>query len=217
MNRHPSFWYAGLLAVLVLAGASLACWLPVLRPPPTPTPAPTPTPHILTAAGVLQRIDRTMVLQTTVFRIDTVVRAEEDTAWWEKLWQQRLLVFVQGAVTAGVDLSELSEENVAISNQDRVVTLTLPPVKVLSAELVDHQVQTYGGELPRNVDLETYEAALAAGRQQIAATACSSGILGYATRDAQLAFDQIFGLVEVEGYTVLVETTPPGDCTIEIE
>jgi hypothetical protein len=217
MNRHSSLRYAGLLAVLVLAGASLACWLPVLRPLPTPTPAPTPTPHIMTAAGVLQRIDRTMVLQTTVFRIDTVVRAEEDTAWWEKLWQQRLLVFVQGAVTAGVDLSELGEENVAVSNEDRVVTLTLPPAKVLSAELVDHQVETYGGGVPRNVDLETYEAAQAAGRRQIAATACSSGILDYATRDAQLAFDQIFGLIEVEGYTVLVETTPPGECAIEVE
>ena len=176
MNYRPSLRYLGLLLVLVLAGASLACWLPVLRPPPTPTPAPTPTPHIMTAAGVLQRIDRTMVLQTTVFRIDTVVRAEEDTAWWEKLWQQRLLVFVQGAVT-----------------------------------------ETYGGGVPRNVDLETYEAAQAAGRRQIAATACSSGILDYATRDAQLAFDQIFGLIEVEGYTVLVETTPPGECAIEVE
>jgi hypothetical protein len=217
MNPQRSHIYVGLLAVLVLAGVSLACWLPGLRRLPTPTPAPTPTPHILTAAGVLQRIDRTMILQTTVFRIDTVVRAEEDTAWWEKLWQQRLLMFVQGAVTAGVDLSELSEENVTISNQDRVVTLTLPPAKVLSAELVDHQVQTYAGGLPKNVDLDTYEQALSAGRQQIAATACSSGILDYATRDAQLAFDQIFGLVEVEGYTVLVETTPPGPCAIEVE
>jgi hypothetical protein len=217
MNRYPSLRYGGLLAVLVLAGAVLACWLPGLRPPPTPTPAPTPTPHIMTAAGVLQRIDRTMILQTTVFRIDTVVRAEEDTAWWEKLWQQRLLMFVQGAVTAGVDLSELGEEDVQVSNDSRTITLTLPPAKVLSAELVDHQVQTYAGGLPKNVDLETYEAALAAGRQQIAATACSSGILDYATRDAELAFDQIFGLVEVEGYTVLVETTPPDACAIEVE
>jgi hypothetical protein len=217
MNRHPSLVYAGLLAALVLAGASLACWLPFLRPPPTPTPVPTPTPHIMTAAGVLQRIDRTMALETTVFRIDTVVRAEENTAWWEKLWQQRMLIFVKGTVTAGVDLSELGEEDVRISNDSRTITLTLPPAKVLRAELVDHQVETYGGGIPRNVDLETYEAALSAGRQQIAATACSSGILDYATRDAELAFDQIFGLVEVEGYSVRVETTPPGACAIEVE
>jgi hypothetical protein len=217
MNRQRSLLYVGLLAVLVLAGAALACWLPGLRPPPTPTPVPTPTPHIMTAAGVLQRIDRTMVLQTTVFRIDTVVRAEEDTAWWERLWQQRMLVFVEGAVTAGIDLSELGEEDVHVSNDSRTITLTLPPAKVLRAELVHHEVQTYGGGIPRNVDLATYEAALAAGRQQIAATACSSGILDYATRDAELAFDQIFGLVEVEGYSVLVETTPPGACVIEVE
>jgi hypothetical protein len=217
MNGRRSLVYAGLLAVVVLGGASLACWLPGLRPPPTATPVPTPTPHIMTAAGVLQRIDRTMVLQTTVFRIDTVVRAEEDTAWWERLWQQRMLIFVEGAVTAGVDLSDLGEEDVAISNEGRTITLTLPPARVLSAELVHHEVQTYGGGVPRNVDLETYEAALAAGREQIAATACSSGILDYATRDAELAFDQIFGLVELEGYSVLVETTPPGACAIEVE
>lgn len=217
MNRQRSLLYASLLAILVLAGASLACWLPGLRPSPTPTPVPTPTPHIMTAAGVLQRIDRTMVLQTTVFRIDTVVRAEEDTAWWERLWQQRMLVFVEGAVTAGIDLSELGEEDVQISNEGRTITLTLPPARVLSAELVNHEVQTYGGGIPRNVDLATYEEALAAGREQIAATACSSGILDYATRDAELAFDQIFGLVEVEGYSVLVETTLPGECVIEVE
>ena len=217
MNGQRSHLYVGLLAVLALGGASLACWLPGLRPAPTPTPVSTPTPHIMTAAGVLQRIDRTMVLQTTIFRIDTVVRAEENTVWWERLWQQRMLVFVEGAVTAGIDLSELGEEHVRISSDDRTITLTLPPARVLRAELVDHEVQTYAGGTPRNVDLETYEAALAAGRQQIAATACSSGILDYATRDAQLAFDQIFGLVEVEGYSVRIETTPPGACAIEVE
>jgi hypothetical protein len=217
MERQRSLLYAGLFAVLVLIGAALACGLPRLRPSPTPTPVPTPTPHIMTAAGVLQRIDRTMILQTTVFRIDTVVRAEEDTAWWERLWQQRMLIFVEGTVTAGVDLSELDEEDVEISNEGRTITLTLPPARVLSAELVNHEVQTYSGDVPRNVDLETYEAALAAGRQQIASTACSSGILDYATRDAELAFDQIFGLVEVEGYAVLVETTAPGECAIEVE
>jgi hypothetical protein len=45
MDRRPSVLYVGLLAVLVVAGATLACWLPGLRaPPPPPPPPPHPPP-----------------------------------------------------------------------------------------------------------------------------------------------------------------------------
>ncbi len=64
----------------------------------------------------------------------------------------------------------------------------------------------------KDVTVDQGPAFCAGSRSVLATTAYSSGILDYATRAAELAFD----LVEVEGYSALVETTPPGAYAIEV-
>jgi hypothetical protein len=80
--------------------------VPTSAPRPTaeiapPTPVPSPTPIIITDAGALRRIESTQILQTTVFRIDTLVRAKKEGSWFFNWGGQNLLLFVKGKVIAG--------------------------------------------------------------------------------------------------------------------
>ena len=76
------------------------------------------------------------------------------------------------------------------------------------------------GVTPRTIEhlkKRFVEEGLAAGRQQIATTACESGILQYATKDAEAAFVQIMSLADFADYEVVVETAPVNDCNIVVE
>ena len=200
---------ACLLVWAVLVMSALAC--------SRPTPSPTPTPHVITNAGVVKRIESVGILQTTLFRIDTVVRAKKEGSWFFNWGGQNLLLFVQGTVTAGIDLGELTADNVQVSQDTRTIVITLPPPQVLGAILDDYQVETYQGEKPARVDYELLEEALTAGRKQIATTACESGILQYAARDTEAAFAQIMGLLDFADYQIVIQSAPVSDCTIVVE
>jgi hypothetical protein len=172
--------------------------------------------EILTGEGVLRRIESTNILQTTVFRIDTVVRAKKEGSWFFNWGGQNLLLFVQGTITAGVDLKELDKDDIEVSQDSRTIVITLPPAEVLSAVLDDYQVEDYKGQEPKEVVYDLIKEGLEAGREQIAAIACESGILQYATTDAERAFTQIVGFADFTGYEVVIKTTPITDCSIDV-
>ena len=133
------------------------------------------------------------------------VRAKKQGSWFFNMGGQNLLVFVKGSVTAGVDLKEL--KNVVVSEDERTIIITLPPAKILSATLDSHEIQNYDGETPSDVKPDLLDAALNAGRQQIAATACEDGIMQRATDDAKIAFEHILSFADLAGYKVSVLTT----------
>jgi len=181
---------------------------------PTRTPVPSPTPIIITSQGVLRRIESTEILQTTVFRIDTLVRAQKEGSWFFNWGGQKLLVFVKGSVMAGIDLKEL--KNVVVSEDERTIIITLPPAKILSATLDSHEIKNYDGETPSDVKPDLLDAALNAGRQQIAATACEDGIMQRATDDAKAAFEHILSFVDFADYKVSVLTIEAKGCPIQV-
>jgi len=183
---------------------------------PTETPVLSPTPVIITEAGALRRIESTQILQTTVFRIDTLVRAKKDGSWFFIWGGQNLLLFVKGRVTAGIDLNELKGGNVSISQDRRLIVIRLPPAKVLTAVLESSEIEDYQGHKPDNVDPSLVQDGLERGRRQIATTACEDGILERATTDAKETFQRIFSLVEFAGYTPLVTTSVPAACTFDV-
>jgi hypothetical protein len=210
-----SFWFHFGLVVSILVLVCLVCGC---TPTPTPSPTPRPADDEVTKAmeGFVKRIESVSVLQTTIFRVDTVVRAKKEGGLFN--WGgQNLLLFVQGVVTAGIDLDELDEDDIDISHTRKAITITLPPAKVLSAVLDAHQVENYRGEEPEMVDLSLLEKGLKDGRQQIAETACDSGLLGNATRDSKAAFERILSLVDLGDYQIVVKTTPVTECKIVVE
>jgi hypothetical protein len=211
------------VALVVLAGVGLVYVLvnsPPSTPPPalvpTPTLTPTSTTEIITSTGVLRRIESTMILQTTIFRIDTVVRAKKEGSWFFNWGGQNILLFVKGTVTAGVDLGELSINNIEVSQEDKEIIITLPRAKVLNATLDSYEIEDYRGGPPDQVDPKLLQEGLEAGRQQIATTACVDEILKHATADAKRAYEQIVGFVDLMDYKVTVNTAPVGECSINV-
>jgi hypothetical protein len=102
-------------------------------------------------------------------------------------------------------------------HESKTVVITLPPAKVLSAQLDDYRIENYRGDAPGSADPALVKEALDAGRQQIADTACESGILQYATRDAEVTFAQMMSLADLSEYDIIVKTTPVTDCTVVVE
>jgi hypothetical protein len=88
---------------------------------------------------------------------------------------------------------------------------------VLNAQLDDYRIENYRGDTPPNADPALVKEALDAGRLQIADTACASGILQYATRDAEATFAQMMSLADLGDYQLIVKTTPVTDCTVVVE
>jgi Protein of unknown function (DUF4230) len=183
---------------------------------PTETPVPSPTPVIITDAGALRRIESTQILQTTVFRIDTLVRAKKEGSWFFNWGGQNILLFVKGKVTAGIDLKELQAGNVSVSQDRRLIVIRLPPAKVLNAALENYEIEDFAGNKPSSVDTNLLADGLEAGRRQIAATACEDGILEHATNDAKEAFERILSFAEFADYQVLITTSPPAACTFDV-
>lgn len=180
----------GQLSALATAPTPTIESTPTLEP--TPTTVPTPTLVAVTAPGVLRRIESIRSLQTTIFRVDTIVRTKErDGKTWLIFTKQgqKLILFVSGKVIAGVDLNELQVGNVKVDNNIRTVNIMLPPAKILEAKLDDYTVETYDGSVPEKVSVEALQNGLQLGQQQIAKTACENGVLEQATKDAAQTFE----------------------------
>jgi hypothetical protein len=192
---------------------------PTDTPAPTATPVPTPTLVVLTEAGVLRRIETQSVLQTTVYRVDTVVRVKERDdviIWVIPVSGQRLLFFVQGSVTAGVDLGELQLDNIDVSDEQKLITITLPPAKLLDATLDSYQIETYDGKPAEKVDVEAIQEGLMNGQNQVSATACENDILSRASEDAVRAVQGMYDLTSIDGYRIVVKAQEPAPCSITV-
>ncbi len=126
------------------------------------------------------------------------------------------MLFVKRTVTAGVDLGELSINNIEVFQEDKEIIITLPRAKVLNATLDSYEIEDYKGGKPENVDPTMLQEGLEAGRQQIATTACVDEILERATADAKRAYEQIVGFVDLTDYKVIVNTTPVGECSMNV-
>jgi Protein of unknown function (DUF4230) len=101
--------------------------------------------------------------------------------------------------------------------QDRhQIVIRLPPAKILSAALESYEIEDYQGQQPSSVDTNLLKAGLEAGRQQVAETACEDGILARATEDAQQAFERIASFAQFTDYTVVVITSPPAACAMDV-
>lgn len=183
----------------------------------TPSPGVTATNTIVTGGGVLRRIETISILQTTVYRIDTVVRAKKEGSWFFNIGGQNIILFVQGSVTAGIDLSEIKESDIQISQENRTITITLPPVKILDARLDDYTVETFEGETPEDIDFNLLQDALKSGQQRIEEIACTDKILERASLDSKKVFQDMISLMDFNGFVIVVESSLTPDCSFEVK
>ena len=151
---------------------------------PTPTILPDPV-TIVNEVKVLAR------LETIQYSVEKVVTAETGQEILGELFGDRLLLIAHGVVIAGVDLSELSREDITIS--DGVVMVDLPDPQIFIATLDNQKSSIYDREtgLFRQGDPDLETLARQAAEQEIYQAALDDGILQQANDNAEVFIERL--------------------------
>lgn len=174
--------------------------------------SPTPTLN-LTAAAVVQRVQQLNRLETTSYTVEKVIEAGiQGNTFEDILFGDRLLLIAHGTVEAGLDLRNLTEDDIIVSADGSAVTVRLPPVEIFSASLDNSRTRVYDRQqgllAPSNRDLETQ--ARQAAEDEILRGACEGGVLENAQADSERAIEQLLSLLEFD--QVVVESAPVPNC-----
>ena len=151
---------------------------------PTPTILPDPV-TIVNEVKVLAR------LETIQYTVEKVVTAETGQEILGELFGDRLLLIAHGVVIAGVDLSELSRDDITIS--EGVVQIDLPDPQIFIATLDNQKSSVYDREtgLFRKGDPDLETLARQAAEQEIYLAAMEDGILQQANDNAEIFIERL--------------------------
>jgi hypothetical protein len=139
--------------------------------------------------AVITQIRELGRLETASYTVEKVLEGGVDQGndLLNLLLGDRLLFIAHGEVIAGVDLTELGDEDVTVSDDRQSVTLRLPPARVLTQRLDNELSRVYYREqgllTKGDPDLES-QVRLDAERAVLAA-ACEGGILDQAELNAR--------------------------------
>ncbi len=184
------------------------------QPPDLGTIIATPTPTLITSAAVVQRIQSLSRLETAAYTVQTVidVNQSQGNPLFDFFAGDALLLIARGTVVAGVDLGTLDADDVALSPDGRVITVSLPPATIFSANLDNAGTRVYsrnrGWFAPENRDLETLARQQA--EAEILQAACEDGVLSKATLQAETTLRQLLGLLD--SAEIVIVTAPPEQC-----
>ena len=165
---------------------------------------------------LVRRIENIQELSTTVQTIETVVPASAERKIGDiPLATTRLLYIARGEIEAGVDLSELTDANIAVSNNR--IEIDLPPAKILDSKIDVNRSRVYDynrGFLNLGPDVAPQLQTLAQRKtlDRMIATACQEGILDNANLKAKEAITQL--LTNTDRRQVTVNTTTATTCGI---
>ncbi len=190
----------GLLILLILAlRGALTLDLTVLsQATPTPTSSPTPTPTLTPTTTptprplVIERIRAVSELVTVHYTVQKVVEGSRENPAWtgrvEKLLGisgQRVLLVAYGEVRAGLDLSQMEEDDIIIDGDQAVVVL--PMAEILSSKLDNEKTYIYDYEkgifTPEDPGL--FDEVRQIAEKEIVEAALEDGILDKAQTNAQ--------------------------------
>jgi multidrug efflux pump subunit AcrA (membrane-fusion protein) len=148
-------------------------------------------------------------LETAVYTTEQIVDAQrtDDSVWRDFLFGDRILLIAHGTIVAGIDLENLSEDDIKV--EDGQVILTLPPAEIFSATLDEDKTRVYdrttGLLNPGDINLESEARQQAAAQLQTAA--CDAHILENATMNAQAQLESLLTALSFEKVTVIPTPT----------
>ena len=155
------------------------------------------------AAAVVHEIQRLNELVSVKYTIQKVVGLEEDKV---PFGSEKLLLFVQAEVLAGIDLSTLAAGNVKLLS-DQQMQVTLPPPKIVhtviderATKVWDRRITWWTPWVPYNPDLER-QARLAA-RDAVEKAALDMGILDQARRNAEAGIRSLLETMGVKSVVI---------------
>jgi len=157
----------------------------------------------LDPSALVLEIQRLNELVSVKYTIQKVVGLEEKKV---PLGSEKILLFVQAEVLAGIDLSTLAPGDVTVLPGQRM-HIRLPPPKIVHISIDDKQTKVWDRQItwwtpwvPFNLDLER-QARIAA-RDEIEKTALEMGILDQARRNAEVSVKTLLETFGVKAVTV---------------
>jgi hypothetical protein len=152
-------------------------------------PTPTIIPDPVTIVNEVRSLAR---LETIQFSIEKVITAETGQGSFSFLFGDKLLFVAHGTVIAGVDLAQLTSQDLRLDGN--VLTVQLPEPEIFVATLDNDKSYVYDRQKgllnPGETDLETKARQVAV--QEIAQAAISDGILSQAKLNAENYLTRLF-------------------------
>jgi Protein of unknown function (DUF4230) len=192
-NRRGSGTFYAFLLALVLGAVALGLFLHQARSGAMARIASLITGRstsIVSAPGVVEKIQRLNRLETVVYSLDTVVEGNKSSAVLPDLLAgDRMLMIVRGQTIAGVDMSQMKPDDVQITENGsvRTVRIVLPPSQVFVTTIDNQHTRVYvrstGLFVEADKDLESETRARAQAELQKAAL--EDGILDAASKNAR--------------------------------
>jgi hypothetical protein len=164
----------------------------------------------LSRPSVIKEIRSLGNLETASYSIEKIVEAgQEGNVFQDVLYGDRILLIAHGKVTAGVDLTNISDDDVSVSGSK--LEINVPAPVILSSSLDNSKTKVYDrsqGILNRgDKDLET-EARTSA-ESSITTAACEAGIFEEARENTIERIKQLFSFA---GFTEVEVNIPEGRC-----
>ncbi len=173
--------------------------------------APPATPQIDHPTLIMNQIRGVSELTTAVFVMEAVVPTSQDRTLGNMvIGTTKLLYIARGEVRAGINLENLTSENIQVKNKS--VQIQLPSPQILASKIDVERSRVYDydrGFLRLGPDVAPQLQTLAQQKtlEKIVTTACTEGVLEEASDRAKLAITQ---LLTTAGYqTVEVTTKTP--------
>lgn len=200
---------SGALVLVALGIGAVAGRFTAPRPP---KPAPSvvvvqPTPNVITAIRDLSQ------LVTSEYHVERVIDLSEKQQRLFGLMEAKdaILLVAVGQVTAGVDLSELRDGDVRADPIKSVVSVTLPPPRILSSRLDNERTYVHSRSTDllaaRKESLETR--ARQEAERSVVEAAKESGVLERARAGARKAVESLVRSLGYQQVTVKFRDEPP--------
>jgi hypothetical protein len=200
-------------------GRLLAPWMPVQPQQAMPLNpiASNPATQMVDEQTIVRQINDISRLETQSMLINTTFKLTNDEAdtigaWWDgEILQMRAV----GTVVAGVDLNDMSVNDIVVSDDGRTVTMSLAEVKILSLTMDQAQTQPLSYEkglgLIFKSGIDMTEQAYAVAHDNILREACRSGIMDNAAKNAITQLTQLIKALNpvVQDIEITVKTS---DC-----
>jgi hypothetical protein len=160
--------------------------------------------------SVIKEIQELGNLETASYSIEKIVEAGENkSAFQNLLFGDRILLIANGKIIAGVNMSEITQNDVTINGTE--LSINLPPPVILLSTLDNSKTKVYdrtkGLLNPGDKDLESLARDQAL--KSITTAACQGGILAEAKENA---IERITQLFKFAGFTKVTINIPDGAC-----
>ncbi|RYI28957.1 DUF4230 domain-containing protein [Bacillus infantis] len=129
--------------------------------------------------------------------------------------KRKLLLIVPGTVTAGVDLEQVGEKDIKVSEEDKRIEVSLPKASILQEPSLDlEHVQTFSasGIFRDDVNWDEAYSLAAEAKELVEAEAIDQGILELAEKNAEKTISEFFGRL---GYEASVSYKGDSDAAIK--